>query len=336
MKGSCINMRKRIFIGSSHESRELAIALGAALSIVDNELIPIPWEFREPRPGEYFIPGLIEKLNACDFAIFVFSADDDLIIRNQPGVAPRANVVFEYGLAIGILGLDKCFILRPNNNNLVMPTDFLGIEYATYIENTQGNLNAVLAPAARSLNGSMSKFSTPQELFSLNISWKQFCQYIMNLKNYLSFYPGQGGFQFDIIVGLQRGGLVVADMLSRFYSSRIPIYSLFQDRQTMQPNINFDCSENQPLIDHLNNLINKNKISHILITEDITRNGHAIVEAKRYLQRKLEIDNNNIKSAAVVVGEGVDRSIVDYCGLPDNFVVSDKYVQTPISIFDGR
>lgn len=321
-----MNLKKKIFIGSSTESSEIATALSETISNMDANLSPIPWQYRENTPGEYFIPDLIKTLNSCDFAIFVFSSDDELIMRGQKGTVPRANVIFEYGLAIGMLGQNRCYILRPDDSSLILPTDFLGVAYATYREVTN-EISASLVPATRKLKRAMDSFNIPQMLPSLNISWKDFCVYIEELTRKLNFYPGMGGFQFDVIVGLQRGGLVVADMLSRFYDSRIPVHSLFQDRRSKQPEINFDCETNEPLI----KLLKENdSIKHILITEDITRTGHAIVKAKDYLEEKLP--DKNFRSAAIVLGAGVKPSVVDYYV----YTAEDKHIQTPISIFDGK
>ena len=58
-----------------------------------------------------------------DYGIFVFVPNDVLEIRNQQYEAVRDNIIFEFGLFIGKLGKDKCFILVPKQpaNHAYLP-----------------------------------------------------------------------------------------------------------------------------------------------------------------------------------------------------------------------
>lgn len=57
----------------------------------------------------------------------------------------RDNVLFELGLFIGALGKDRCFIVRPRNIDLHLPTDLLGITPADYeAERSDGDVAAAV------------------------------------------------------------------------------------------------------------------------------------------------------------------------------------------------
>lgn len=82
------------------------------------------------------LDSLISALETFDFAVFVFSPDDVLQIRNQQVSTARDNVIFELGLFIGKLGKRRCFIVVPRNDpDLHLPTDLVGFTPGTYEPN---------------------------------------------------------------------------------------------------------------------------------------------------------------------------------------------------------
>ena len=91
------------------------------------------------------IDSLIKIAESVDFAIFIFTPDDVATIRNQEKNVVRDNVVFELGLFTGTLGKDRCFIVKPRNVELHLPTDLLGLTPADYDgERSDGNLEAAV------------------------------------------------------------------------------------------------------------------------------------------------------------------------------------------------
>ena len=74
----------------------------------------------------------MNALGRFEFAIFVLTPDDKTEQRDQFGLTPRDNVIFELGLFIGRLGPKKTFMVRPRGVDLLIPTDLLGIEAADY------------------------------------------------------------------------------------------------------------------------------------------------------------------------------------------------------------
>ncbi len=123
-------VQPRIFVGSSTEGLPVAYALQEAL---DYDAEVTVWNQGIFKPSDPVLPRLVASLGEFDFAIFVFTADDLSEIRGQTYSTARDNVIFELGLFLGRLGLERCFFIAPRHTkNLHLPTDLLGIVPLTY------------------------------------------------------------------------------------------------------------------------------------------------------------------------------------------------------------
>lgn len=72
-------------------------------------------------------------MESTDFALFVFTPDDVLKLREKEWHAVRDNVLFELGLFLSKLGRHRCFFLLPRHlNDFRIPTDLTGITPLTY------------------------------------------------------------------------------------------------------------------------------------------------------------------------------------------------------------
>ena len=138
-----------LFIGSSTEGLPIARALQAEL---DEECEPIVWEQDFFVPTGTTIGTLAEKVQNFDFAAFIFTPDDSLIMRGSANAAARDNVIFELGLFIGALGKERVFIIRPRDQELRLPSDLAGVTCLTYKSNRKDqNLRAAIGPAATAI-----------------------------------------------------------------------------------------------------------------------------------------------------------------------------------------
>lgn len=126
-------MRKpRIFIASSAEKLRVAEAFNVNL---DRDFEVTLWTNGTFQLSSATLAALTEKSSTVDFALFVFAPDDEALIKGQAVNSVRDNVVFELGLFIGALGQDRCFIAKPRDVNLHLPSDLLGITMADYEAN---------------------------------------------------------------------------------------------------------------------------------------------------------------------------------------------------------
>lgn len=128
-------MKPRIFIGSSSEG------LGVAQYIKDffkesDEYECIIWNEDIFKENENFLETLTKSASLFDFGFMVFTADDVSVIREQTFKSARDNVLFEYGLFLGRLGIDRAYIIQDRDTKL--PTDLLGITISNYTTNDIG------------------------------------------------------------------------------------------------------------------------------------------------------------------------------------------------------
>ena len=91
-----------VFIGSSTEGRPVAEHLHAALN--DVAQVRAWHDLYAFRPGMTTLMQLVELVNSVDYAIMVFSPDDNLQSRQSDYLSVRDNVLIEYGMCVGRLG----------------------------------------------------------------------------------------------------------------------------------------------------------------------------------------------------------------------------------------
>jgi Histidine-specific methyltransferase, SAM-dependent/Predicted nucleotide-binding protein containing TIR-like domain len=81
------------------------------------------------------LEGVVDMVGGADFAVFILSADDVATIRGKQVSVARDNVIFELGVSIGKLGVDRTFIMCPDGDvaaNHHRPSDLLGITVTTF------------------------------------------------------------------------------------------------------------------------------------------------------------------------------------------------------------
>ena len=115
----------RVFIGSSSSSLELARQLKTALVAIAPQAAVTVWD-EAFRPGQLLLDQIVRLVQEYDFGIFVFAADDVLLIRGQQdptakrlelgqasAMTVRDNVLFEAGVFMGGLGHERTFLVVP-------------------------------------------------------------------------------------------------------------------------------------------------------------------------------------------------------------------------------
>ncbi|MBK5957249.1 hypothetical protein CCR97_03365 [Rhodoplanes elegans] len=143
-----------VFIASSVEGLDVAYGLQEHLEYTAE---PTVWTQDVFRPSSSAIVDLLAATRKFDFAVFAFTADDALQLRDSRVPAVRDNVIFEFGLFVGALGLSRCFFVMPRSAEpLHLPTDLLGLTPLTYAsDRSDKNLIAALGPAANRVRRSI-------------------------------------------------------------------------------------------------------------------------------------------------------------------------------------
>lgn len=141
--------RPRLFIGSTVESNLVARWVQAEL---DYEFEVTLWSQSLFTPGDWTWSRLVEMARVeFDFALLVFSGDDVVESRGAPSLVPRDNLLLEYGLFVGALGVDRTFFLYNRDHRPRIASDLAGVTALTYGDRDDGNVRAAVGPACTSL-----------------------------------------------------------------------------------------------------------------------------------------------------------------------------------------
>lgn len=101
-------MKPRIFIGSSSEGLYAAEYIKQHLS-ADYDCIV--WNDGVFKYNRSFLETLLNSASLFDFGFLIFTKDDLALSRDEAFEQARDNVLFEYGLFLGRLGLDRAFVV---------------------------------------------------------------------------------------------------------------------------------------------------------------------------------------------------------------------------------
>lgn len=99
-----LKIKPKIFIASSVEGLEIAYA--AQVNLEHDAEITV-WSQGVFNLNKTTINNLITAINNFDYGIFIFSPDDITKLRDKAVLTVRDNVIFELGLFIGKLGIEK-------------------------------------------------------------------------------------------------------------------------------------------------------------------------------------------------------------------------------------
>ena len=139
-----------LFIASSTEGLPVAYDVQEALEFDCHATV---WKQGVFEPSRTVMQDLLQAAARQDFALFVFTPDDTLKLRGQAVQVVRDNVVFQLGLFIGALGVERCVHLVPRGApGLHLPSDLAGLLALDYpSDRPDGNRLAALGPACNKL-----------------------------------------------------------------------------------------------------------------------------------------------------------------------------------------
>ena len=132
-------MKPRIFIGSSTEG--LAVAQRIK-TFFEPDYDCYIWNDGIFQFNEGFLETLLKSASLFDFGFMIFAADDISRIRNQEYNTARDNVLFEYGLFLGRVGIDRAYIIK--EDTVKIPSDILGVTLLSYT--TTSNQDGIKIP----------------------------------------------------------------------------------------------------------------------------------------------------------------------------------------------
>lgn len=151
--------RPTIFIGSSSEGLPTARAIKQQFEADADADV---WNEEVFKLNSSYLESLQRAANLYDFAILVLTPDDAVKSRGKTRLAPRDNVVFEHGLFLGRLGLNRSFVVREESVEIL--SDFAGITVATYRKRDDGNLVAAVGTACNRIRDAITKHASRSEI----------------------------------------------------------------------------------------------------------------------------------------------------------------------------
>lgn len=161
-----------VFIGSSAEGLESAKGVQANLEYSCECQI---WSQGLFGLSTGTMETLVKSLDEFDFAILMLTEDDITISRNKEQGSPRDNVIFELGLFIGGLGLERTFIVIDRKAKLKLPSDLAGITPATFEPPVKGTIQSAMGTACLKIEQAIKKLG-PRQKQGINVHWWTGCK----------------------------------------------------------------------------------------------------------------------------------------------------------------
>lgn len=127
-------MKRKLFIGSSSESMDLAKKVKKAIDKCCSDWIETSiWnENGIFELNVSTLSNLVKKTRIFDYGVFIADADDCVLQRDSIHEAARDNVIFELGLFMGAMGLNRAFVVT----SVKLPSDMNGATIIKYKNRT--------------------------------------------------------------------------------------------------------------------------------------------------------------------------------------------------------
>ena len=145
------------------------------------------------------------------------------------------------------------------------------------------------------------------------ISWEEYGLMVRELSSKIKTSGSNGGFTAKIIVGINKGGLMTATLLTRCLKDHdTPVLGLFADRQYVDRQVtvaDFESSKLTVSNLHVINALKSEEIRNILLVDSISRNDITLERACKYLKDNLP---GKIIKTALLIQDDKCKMRVDY------------------------
>lgn len=123
-------MKRKLFIGSSSESLKIAEQVKTSIDEKCSEWLETKlWnENGIFQLNASTLECLVKKARLYDYGVFIADADDCILKRHRIHRTTRDNVIFELGMFMGSLGLDRAFVI----SSVELPSDMNGVTTIHY------------------------------------------------------------------------------------------------------------------------------------------------------------------------------------------------------------
>lgn len=140
------NEHPKVFVISSSAALPVAKLVRANLD-EDEGIAVYLWDRGTFGVSDYPMSSLVDAIERVDFTISIVRADDVLITREEQHHVARDNVLLEFGISVGRLGLDRSIALVDAGANVKLPSDLTGLTTLRYQSKDDDRLERSIAKA---------------------------------------------------------------------------------------------------------------------------------------------------------------------------------------------
>lgn len=172
---------------------------------------PTIWTQGIFRASEYPLESLVNAIHTHDFAVFIFHPDDITKLRSSEFNTVRDNIIFEFGLFVGQIGLKRTFFIVPRHTDFHLPSDLAGLIPLQY-DPEHPDLQAALGPACHDIS------EVIQQLGKYNSRINELETKERNLQNKLSLIKFMDGLVRHSSPSLIDYDAILGTLISNFNS----------------------------------------------------------------------------------------------------------------------
>jgi len=273
--------RPSVFIGSSNEALDVARAVENHLA---EETEATKWKDVNLPAGETVIEWLVDAVWNYDFAVMILSPDDLSTSRGDMFQVPRGNVIFELGLFMGRLGRNRTFMVK--EKGLELPSDLHATH--TFDYEKRDNRPPAVSVACNKVIEQIKK-QGPFMGISRDHDEPSLAEKVAKLRMVLH----ESGFNPDLIMGISRGGLAVAALLSKQIGGapKVPTMSL-SAYPGFSNAFNHIAFQRETFARGVGDI-------QILIVDDVCRQGKTLNDAMSYVQASINFPDVQVATAAL-------------------------------------
>jgi hypoxanthine phosphoribosyltransferase len=136
---------------------------------------------------------------------------------------------------------------------------------------------------------------------SIKLSWEEYYEAIQSLADKLYLDDALGGFRPQLIIGISRGGMAVADFLSRLLKNT-PVIGLWADRDyaISVKKVTYTPPGNLYNKIDLARIVKANSVRRILLVDDFCKLGGSLTGARRFVQKELNKLSPKVAKSVVI------------------------------------
>lgn len=258
------------------------------------------------RPSTYTLDNFSKLSNNYYNAIVILGEDDCIKSRGKKEMAPRDNVILELGICIGELGLGHTYFVH--SDNVKIPSDLWGITPIKF--SSQNTDESIVASYVVTQVTKTMKTNFTDQIISRMVMWEEYSSLTRKLLNIVKKSVNLGGYYFEVIVSVSRGGNILSNMIARTYGQNMPVLYLQEDRR--DGNGAYDTAEVKDVNQSVVNIIKDRGYKYVLMVDSAVRTGITFQRARDFLKAELG-KNVTIKTAVLLLDNNVKKHIqVDY------------------------